>query len=77
METTMFFGLITTSHPIEAAYTIGALAVAVAYFIGAVGGLIAYGVFHIATVIVKELVVRTKAGQWLSAKLFQLKQLAS
>ena len=66
METTMFFGLITTSHPIEVAYTIGALAIAVAIL-----------VINTIAVVIEELVVRTKVGQWLTAKLFQLKQLAS
>ena len=66
METTMFFGLITTSHPIEVAYTIGALAVAVAIL-----------VINTIAVVIEELAVRTKVGQWLTAKLFQLKQLAS
>ena len=66
METTMFFGLITTSHPIEVAYTIGALAIAVAIL-----------VINTIAVIVEKLVMRTKVGQWLTAKLFQLKQLVS
>ena len=58
METTMFFGLVTTPQPIE-----------VAYFIGAVGGLIAYGVFNITIVGIEKL-VNTRVGQWLITKLF-------
>ena len=58
METTMFFGLVTTPQPIE-----------LAYFIGAVGGLIAYGVFHITVVGIEKL-VNTRVGQWLITKLF-------
>ena len=58
METTMFFGLVTTPQPIE-----------LAYFIGATGGLIAYGIFHITIVVIEKL-VNTRVGQWLITKLF-------
>lgn len=58
METTMFFGLVTTPQPIE-----------VAYFIGAVGGLMAYGVFCV-TIIGIEKLVNSRVGQWLITKLF-------
>lgn len=58
METTMFFGLVTTPQPIE-----------LAYFIGAIAVLLTCGVIHvIAGGIVK--LIDSRVGQWLITKLF-------
>lgn len=58
METTMFFGLVTTPQPIE-----------LAYFIGAVGVLLMWGVIHVIAGRIEKL-VNTRVGQWLITKLF-------
>lgn len=58
METTMFFGLVTTPQPIELAYCIGAIA-----------GLLMCGVIHVIAGRIEKL-VNTRVGQWLITKLF-------
>ena len=58
METTMFFGLVTTPQPIELAYCIGAVA-----------GLLMWEVINVIAGRVEKL-VNTRVGQWLITKLF-------
>ena len=58
METTMFFGLITTPYPIE-----------LAYFLGAIIALSAVMFIDQLATIIDEL-VNTRVGQWLITKLF-------
>ena len=58
METTMFFGLVTTPQPIE-----------LAYFIGAVAGLLMCVVIDVIAGGIEKL-VNTRVGQWLITKLF-------
>ncbi len=58
METTMFFGLVTTPQPIEVAYCIGAIA-----------GLLWCVVLHEIAGGIEKL-VNTRVGQWLITKLF-------
>ena len=58
METTMFFGLATSSQPIELAYCIGAIA-----------GLLMCVVIDVIAGGIEKL-VNTRVGQWLITKLF-------
>ena len=58
METTMFFGIVTTPQPIELAYCIGAVA-----------GLLVCGVIDVIAGGIEKL-VNTRVGQWLITKLF-------
>ena len=58
METTIFFGIITTPYPIE-----------LAYLIGATGTVLAIGLTSILAIIIEKL-VNTRVGQWLITKLF-------
>ena len=58
METTMFFGLVTTPQPIE-----------FAYFIGAIAGFLMCGVIDVIAGRIEKL-VNSRVGQWLITKLF-------